>query len=111
MEKIDRHKIRREYKEREDIGGLYRYVDTANGWASPLYATPNMQGQRSKVQFAKKLGDCPEPAIQNHFNAHGGTTLEMVEIEQLKRKPDQTLPEFRADLKALLELYQLQEEK
>jgi hypothetical protein len=53
--KPDRRAIIRAYKEMDDIGGVYRYVNTKTGWKSAPQATPNLKGQKSKLEFAKAM--------------------------------------------------------
>lgn len=102
----ERKKAIRAYKEKEEIGGLFRYVNTVTGWQGPLQGTPNLEGIKNRFQFSKKTNSCFDTALAAEWAKHGADAFELVAVEQLKRKPDQTLPEFREELEALLKLYQ-----
>ncbi len=104
-EKQGRRDAIRAYKEREEIGGLYRIVNTATGDATPLMATPNMAGQRNRFEFGKTTGACFDSSVQDQWNQYGPSAFEFVEVERLKRKPEQSVAEFRDELQALLTLW------
>lgn len=95
----------RAYKEQEDIGGIYRLCNNISGWKSEYRCTPNLKGQHSKMQFAKKTGLPFEPELAAQWEEYGPDAFEIQEIEQLKRQNEQTTAAFRKDLEALLELY------
>lgn len=104
-DKSQRRKAIRSYKEQEDIGGIYCLHNNVSGWKSEYRGTPNLKGQYSKMQFAKKTGLPFEPELAAQWEQYGPDAFEVLEIEQLKRQPDQTTASFRKDLEALLELY------
>ncbi|MDL2258254.1 hypothetical protein LJC42_03720 [Eubacteriales bacterium OttesenSCG-928-K08] len=105
QDKQNRREAIRAYKEKDDIGGLYRYIDATHNWKSSVLCTPNLDGLKSKLEFSKRIKGCPEPAIQAYFEQYGADLLEIEVIETLKRQPDQDIPGFRKDIKELLELY------
>ncbi len=95
------------YKEkaREEVGGLYRIVNTKNGWQSELIATPNLAGQRNRFQFGKDTNACFDRAAEAQWKEYGAEAFEFVEVEQLAKKPDMSVQEFREELEALLEIW------
>ncbi|MEL7603001.1 MAG: GIY-YIG nuclease family protein [Bacillota bacterium] len=116
--KPDRRAIIRAYKEMDDIGGVYRYVNTKTGWKSAPQATPNLKGQKSKLEFAKvmKIGQdsSADPfmdrELQEQWKEYGCECFELEVLETLKRQPEQTTKEFREDLVQLLSLWREKEE-
>ena len=111
--KQDRRAAIRAYKEQDEIGGIFCFVNTKTGWKSAPQATPNMKGQRSKLEFAKtmKLGlqrdadPFMEKELQEQMRQYGCECFEIAELETLKKQPEQTTKEFRKDLEDLLELW------
>lgn len=108
---VDRRKIKQQYKEQAEIGGIYRYADSVTKWQSVLCATPNLKGKYSLLQFAKMQGKHGEPALQAYWDENGGSNIELVELEQLKRNDMQSLNEFKEDLAALLEMWREKEKQ
>lgn len=108
--KQDRRQIIRDYKESDQIGGIFRIVNTETGWKSPLQSTANLQGQKSRLQFAQKTNCCFDRVIEEQWKQYGGGAFVFEEIEALKKQPDQTPKEFSADLSELLELWKEKEE-
>lgn len=116
-QKQDRRAAIRAYKEMEDIGGIFRFVNTKTGWKSAPQATPNLKGQKSRLEFAKSniaqaLPTDPfmEKDLQAQWKEYGGECFEIEVLETLKRQPEQSTKEFREDLAELLSLYQGKEE-
>lgn len=115
--KPDRRAIIRAYKEMDDIGGVYRYVNTKTGWKSAPQATPNLKGQKSKLEFAKAMhigqdssDPFMDPELQEQWKEYGCECFELEVLETLKRQPEQTTKEFREDLAQLLSLWREKEE-
>lgn len=106
MEKIDRRQAIRAYKEREETGGIYRLVNTASGWEGPLTATTNLQGQVNRLQFAKSTNTPLDHVMRAQFAQYGADAFELRVVEQLEKKPGQSVQEFKEDIMALLALYQ-----
>lgn len=100
-----RRKAIRAYKEREEVGGLYKYVNTETGWESAVMATPNLEGQQNRLQFAQKTGVPFDNAMREQWNASGPNAMAFVTVEKLAKKPEQTPAEFREELAALLKLW------
>lgn len=105
----EQKKAIRAYKEREQIGGIYRVVNRKTGWQGPLSAAPDLEGKRSLLAFAKKTNSCFDPALQAQWASSDPEDFEFVEVERLKQKPGMTTLEFREDLRELLSLWQEKE--
>lgn len=101
-----RRKAIRAYKEREETGGLYRVVNLQTGWKSPVAATPNLQGQRNKFQFAQRTHTRFEEMLRGEWETYGPEAFAFEEVERLVKKPEMTTKEFREELEALLALHQ-----
>lgn len=102
----ERKKAIQAYKERKEVGGIYRLVNTQTNWQSPLLATPNLRGLESRLQFAKKTNTCVDPSLQSQWAAYGPDAFALVEVEQLEKKPEQTPQAFREELAELLALHE-----
>lgn len=100
-----RKKALRAYKEREEIGGLYRIINTNTGWQSPITATPNLEGMKNRLAFAKKTNTRFDESLKGAWEAEGPDGFELVEIERLAKKPEMTIAEFREELADLLTLW------
>lgn len=93
------------YKEREEVGGLYRIVHRAGGWESPLCATPNLQGQENKLRFTKKTDTCTDSMLKEPWSRLSHDGFAFVVVEKLVKKPEMTPAEFREELADLLKLW------
>jgi len=104
-EKSDRREMTRAYKERMEVGGLYRIVNTITGFTGPVAATPNLRGMANRLAFSRHTKTCFDQALSDIWEKTRGEGFSMEEIERLERKPEQTAAEFAEELKALLDLY------
>ena len=109
QDKASRREASRAYKAQEDIGGIFRIVHQPSGWQTPPLWTPNLEGERNKLQFSKSVDSPARSELQAVWRSLDKAGFELVELERLTRKPDQSVAEFREDLKALLELWQERE--
>ncbi|HML45171.1 MAG TPA: hypothetical protein PKE04_00295 [Clostridia bacterium] len=109
QDRASRRAASRAYKAQEDIGGIFRIAHQPSGWQTPLLWTPNLEGERNKLQFAKRVDAPVRMELQAIWGKVDRSGFELIELEQLKRKPDQTAEEFREDLKALLDLWKERE--
>ena len=104
--KEDRKKALKAFKEREEVGGLYRIRNTQTGWESPLCATPNLGGMRNRLQFAQKTNTNFDTMLKSQWEVYGPHAFSFVVVEELVKKPEQTTAEFREELAALLALHE-----
>ncbi len=104
-DKASRRDAVKAYKERQEVGGLYRIVNAKTGWKGPVVATPNLAGIRNRFEFGKKTGACFDSSVAEQWAKEGGTDLEFLEVERLERKPEQSPEDFKEELSALLALW------
>lgn len=104
-DKSDRREMVRAYKERVEVGGLYRIVNTVTGFTGPVAVTPNLRGIKNRLAFSRHTKTCFDQALSDIWEETRGEGFEIEEIERLERKPEQTAAEFAKELKALLDLY------
>lgn len=100
-----RKKALRAYKEREEVGGLYRIIHTPTGWQTPIAATPNLEGMKNRLAFAKKTNTRFDESLKGVWEAEGPDGFALVEVERLAKKPEMTTSEFREELADLLALW------
>ncbi len=104
-DKASRREAVKAYKERQEVGGLYRIVNGKTGWKGPVLATQNLVGVRNRFEFGKKTGACFDSGVAEQWAKEGSADLEFLEVERLERKPEQSSREFREELSALLALW------
>ncbi len=92
------------YKEKKDVGGLFRIVHE-NGWQGPVLATPNLAGMQNRLAFAKKTGGCFDMKLREVWDRFPAEGFSLVELERLEGREGQTAAEFRAELGELLALW------
>lgn len=109
QDRANRRAASRAYKEREDVGGVFRIVHRPSGWQTPLLCTPNLEGERNKLQFSKRVDTPARMELQAVWGSLDREGFELIELERLTRKPEQSASEFKEDLEALLELWQARE--
>lgn len=97
------------YKDREEVGGLYRIAHPAKGWQSALAATPNLAGMRNRLEFAKKTNTRFDKLLEGVWEEYGPEGFEFVEVERLAKKPETSTADFREELAELLALWQEKE--
>lgn len=96
----------RDYKESDVYGGIYCIKNNITGKSSRFCATTNMHGQKGKLDFAKSTNQCPDDIIdKDEWEQYGVAAFELVEVELLKKQPDQTTADFRKELNELLNMY------
>ncbi len=103
--KAARREAVKAYKERKEVGGLYRIVSTKSGWQGPLMGTPNLEGARNRFEFGKKTGACFDSSAAAQWAQDGPEAFEFVEVERLEKKPEQSSGEFREEIAAMLEMW------
>lgn len=105
MTQIDRKKAVQNYQEREVMGGVFQIINRQNGWAFRLKASTDLQAEQNKLDFSKTTNNCMEPELRTQWSEFGPDVFEMRILETLKMNKDQSLSEFKEDLKLLLELW------
>lgn len=109
QDRASRRAASRAYKAQEDVGGIFRIAHRPSGWQTPLLWTPNLEGERNKLRFGKRVDTPVLTELRAVWGSLDKDGFELIELEELRRKPDQSVAEFRDDLKALLELWRERE--
>lgn len=103
----DRKRAVEEYKQREEIGGIYRYVNPTTGWQGAPHASLNLHGLRNRHRFAQSSGACVDIGLRGQWReSNDGRDIQLEILEELKKKVDQSDNDFAEDLEALLEIWQ-----
>lgn len=106
MEKDRKKELLAAYKERPEIGGIYIIHNLENG-KMLLQSTPNLQGDKNQFDFAIKTGGLVHMKMQADWEKYGKEAFSLEVLDELKKKPEQTVKEFREDLKLLLEIWSM----
>lgn len=101
----ERRKAKQAYKEKETIGGLYRIIHAEGGWQGPAVATTNLHGHRGRLSFGIRTGTCPFDWMRDAWAQNQSEGFQLLVLEELERKPDQTNKDYAEELDALLALY------
>ena len=104
MDPTTKKQLINDYKSKPTVGGVY-CIECSGNQRRIVKTAPNLDGIRSRFEFAQKIQSCPDPALQNEWTAYGNSSFTLTVLDELRMKPDQTTREFRDDLKALLELW------
>lgn len=99
-----RKEIRNEYKERKQLGGVYKIANTLNGKYLLGYAA-NLNSIQNRFQFAITTGSTVHPKLQKDWQEQGAQAFTLEILEELEQKPGQSQAEFMDDLKTLEELW------
>ena len=109
MEKERRRELVRRYKEQPVRGLVYAIENRVTGRRLVLAET-NPAGSRNHFAFSQLTGDCPRSELAADWQTYGPQAFALVELEEIEKKPEQELAQFREDLAALRELWQERED-
>lgn len=104
MDKQAKKDLIRAYLSRPVVGGIYAFRNSKTGELLVL-STPNLGGTKNQFDFSRQTGSCVHMRLQDAWREYGADAFELVVLEELEKKEDQTGREFREDLEALLELW------
>ncbi|WP_084234193.1 GIY-YIG nuclease family protein [Papillibacter cinnamivorans] len=104
MDKQSKKEMIRAYLRRPVVGGVYAYRNNRTGELLVL-STPNLEGTKNQFDFSRQTESCVHMKLQDAWREYGAGAFELVVLEELKKKEDQTDREFRKDLEVLLELW------
>ena len=100
-----RRAITAAYKERRQLGGVYRIVNTKNG-RYMLLSAANLQGAKNRFAFSKNTNFCQMLKMKADWDAYGAEAFELEVLEELKMGKEQTDQEFTEDLKVLQQMWE-----
>lgn len=99
-----RKSLQKAYKEADEIGCVSLYENQANG-RYLIVGEPNLRGAESRFQFSQSIGSCVNLLLQDDWKKYGPQAFTFSILDTLKKEPDQSLKDFKDELKALAELY------
>lgn len=105
MQAQQRREAIQKCKERRQVGGVCRYVHVPSG-RFLLFAEPDLAAGQNRFAFMQKTGSCPHLKLQADWKGDGPQAFRLEVMEELACGEGQTAAEFRADLQALLSLWQ-----
>lgn len=102
--KQNRKSLTAAYKEKRALGGVAAVVCTLTG-KRLLLSGADLRGMQNRFDFSKATGSCVSPRLQSDWNRFGADAFSFEVLETLEQQPTQDAAAFRADLKALEELW------
>lgn len=100
-----RRALVRHYKDNPPPMGVYAIRCAAAGLVC-VKASTNLPGAFNRERFQLRLGGHPDRRLQQAWRTHGEAALCFEVLDTLKRRADATDAEHRAELAALLALWQ-----
>jgi hypothetical protein len=102
----DRRALKAEYRERRPDAAVYRIVNTRTG-KSLLGTTPNVESFRNRMEFAKSTGSLGvvNGRLTADVREFGIDAFALEILEVLRPSPEQSRPEWLADLNLLEQLW------
>jgi hypothetical protein len=106
MDRARRKELTAEYRRTRPPAGVY-LIRCAGSGRALLGASPNLDGTRNKVEFARStnLPGALDGRLRADFERFGGDAFSFEVLDLLEASPDATEADFRADLDALLQLW------
>lgn len=100
---VDKKAAIRAYKERPVAGGVYRIRDEKSG-ESWYFAEVDLPASRNRFEFCRATGLCTRSILQKAWERDGAEAFSFEICETMEKKPEQSLKEFKEDLKLLLQM-------
>jgi len=101
----NRKELKRLYKSRPAIGGVYCISCNGNGRAW-IDATKNMTAQLNSFRFSTSNGMCPNPELRAEWLEYGNESFTFTVLEELEKNETQTDAQFSNDIAVLLKMWQ-----
>ncbi len=105
MDAARRKELMNAYKAKPVVGGVY-CIFCSGSQRRWLRSSVDMEGSRSRFQFAVKTKSSPEPAMRQEWLAYGIESFSFECLEELEKGETQTAREFAEDVQALLDMWQ-----
>ncbi len=99
-----RKSLQKAYKETDEVGCVSLYENHVNG-KYLIVGEPNQRGAQSRFEFSKAIGSCAHMLLMEDWKVFGPDAFTMTVLDTLKKDPEQTLHEFKEELKALADMY------
>lgn len=107
MEKDRRKALAQAYKQRKEIGGVYRIINRENNRYFLQFAA-DINAARNRFESFRQFDTCSIPPLQKDWKTYGKEAFYMEELELLEKREDQDAKAFRDDI---MLLYAIWEEK
>ena len=104
MDERSKKKMKNQYKNSKQIGGVYRICCTQTG-ESWIRASADLQGAKNRFAFHSSTDLCPEAAMASAWKQYGAAGFVFEVLEEIEKKETQTPHEFSEDVSTLLELW------
>ena len=104
MDKAERKKLIQNAVETKVVGAIYAVKNTVNGKVL-IDVTGELQGTINRFEFLKQMNDPFSMKLRADFVKLGKEAFVLEILETLDKKPEQTLQEFKEDLKLLKEMW------
>jgi hypothetical protein len=98
---MDRKAIVNEYKQRKEVGGIFRILNTKNGMYF-LDCAANLQAKQNGFDFMIATNSCMHYELKAAWAEFGSGSFTFEVLEQIEKKKDQSAAEFNEDLVTLL---------
>lgn len=105
MDTNKRKQIRSDYKNKPAVGGVYA-IDCSGDNSRTMKSSVDIQGIRSRFQFAQNTKTCPDPTLRAKWDKYGTEAFTLTVLEELNMKQDQTAKEFAEEVRLLHELWE-----
>lgn len=104
MDKAERKKLVQNAAEVKVVGAIYAIKNIQNGKVL-VDATAELQGTINRFEFLKQMNDPFSMKLRADFMKLGKDAFVLEILETIDKKPEQTLQEFKEDLKLLKEMW------
>jgi len=105
MDKQSKKELKEQYRNREEIGGVYciRCIAADRLWVK---ATTNLDSAKNRFAFNVSMNSSPETGMLESWKKYGASSFSFEVLEEIKKKETQTSKEFSDDVDTLLEIWQ-----
>lgn len=93
-----------EYKERSISGGVYKITNIVNG-KYILVSDIDLKSAQNRFNFCIKTGSGMHMKVERDLKEFGGSNFTFEILEEIDMKEDQSIKEFKEDLKTLEEMW------
>ncbi len=105
MDKQQKRELAKAYTQAKTIGAIYCIRNTQNGKVL-LSSTTELHGTKNRFNFTNTMKDCFHMKLRGDWKVMGNEVFVLEILEELEMKSEQTLQEFKADLKVLMEMWE-----
>jgi len=100
----DKKELITQYKQRKVVGGIYAIKNNQNGKMF-IDGTTDIKGMQNRFSFSQKTGSCVNTKIHNDWSSYGCSSFSFEILDELAKKEEQTISEFREEIDLLKEIW------